>query len=217
MPVVYSEVDRLTTEFYSAANGEYDFVVHTGVGFQFTLEGVAHREGYRGQDANGMFIAERDGHPVFGKLTPELLEIDVNFEDVMRRWRSKAPVSSSIVLLCLSLERHLRAYEVFFVRCCTVLLHVWFDVCHDHQSLPDLAQLGTDLYPSKDAGRYLCEYIYYSSLATLHLRKNRRTSAVFMHVPPPNDPLSIELGKKVLIALIYSLVECKIPKQVRGG
>jgi len=66
--------------------------------------------------------------------------------------------------------------------------------------LPDV-----DIRPSDDAGRYLCDFIYYSSLAQLWKRGEERRVA-FLHVPVDSDEEAISRGKEVTIELIRALV-----------
>ena len=65
-----------------------------------------------------------------------------------------------------------------------------------------------DVRPSGDAGRYLCDFIYYSSLAELWKRDEERR-VVFLHVPVESDELSIARGREVLIELIRALVQSR--------
>ncbi|KAL1966914.1 hypothetical protein VTN77DRAFT_3658 [Rasamsonia byssochlamydoides] len=67
----------------------------------------------------------------------------------------------------------------------------------------------TDIRISEDAGRYLCEFIFYSSLARA-LQEGRDRAAVFFHVPSSTDEESLETGRQVAIALIKAMVTCWI-------
>ncbi|CRG90719.1 hypothetical protein PISL3812_07764 [Talaromyces islandicus] len=60
---------------------------------------------------------------------------------------------------------------------------------------------GTDVRISDDAGRYMCEFIFYSSLA-LAYEESRPLSVMFMHVPSATDDASLELGAEAAVALI---------------
>lgn len=49
--------------------------------------------------------------------------------------------------------------------------------------------------PSTDAGHYLCDFIYYCSLASsVHCRDQHGESSrsLFLHCPPVNSPMSTE-------------------------
>jgi len=62
----------------------------------------------------------------------------------------------------------------------------------------DLKRSGVEqIYTSMDAGHYLCDFIYYCSLAevkrsTKPYEKRRNTQVLFLHCPPVNQPLSTE-------------------------
>ncbi|XP_030631079.1 pyroglutamyl-peptidase 1 [Chanos chanos] len=61
--------------------------------------------------------------------------------------------------------------------------------------------LGVTVSVSKDAGRYLCDYTYYSSL---HLSQGR---AAFVHVPPLGRPYSAQDLARALRAIILEMLE----------
>ena len=71
------------------------------------------------------------------------------------------------------------------------------------------------LKSSEDAGHFLCDYIYFNSLANCH-RADERKRVLFMHVPAvrpePSDLYSesIDLGREVAIQLLRSLVESEL-------
>ncbi|KAF8647137.1 hypothetical protein AX16_006968 [Volvariella volvacea WC 439] len=62
----------------------------------------------------------------------------------------------------------------------------------------DLKRSGVDqIYTSMDAGHYLCDYIYYCSLAEAKrsskpYEKRRNTQVLFMHCPPAGQPIHTE-------------------------
>ncbi|RDL29920.1 Pyroglutamyl peptidase type [Venustampulla echinocandica] len=68
-------------------------------------------------------------------------------------------------------------------------------------SLPNL-----DLRISENAGRYLCDFIYYSSLAYL-TRKEEDKRVVFLHVPVASDEVAVKTGIEVTIELIRAVVQ----------
>ncbi|KKA29530.1 hypothetical protein TD95_003553 [Thielaviopsis punctulata] len=72
----------------------------------------------------------------------------------------------------------------------------------------------TKLRLSDDPGRYLCDYIFYSSLALLTDRKEEKR-VVFLHVPDNFNVKAIEYGNRVCLALIKSLIESKIAKTTK--
>lgn len=75
-----------------------------------------------------------------------------------------------------------------------------------------------DVRLSTDAGNYLCEFIYYTSLAYA-CRKRAMRSALFLHVPGGTDEASITRGVEVTVALMKTVVECwerKVPGREEG-
>ncbi|XP_064474454.1 pyroglutamyl-peptidase 1-like isoform X2 [Ornithodoros turicata] len=63
---------------------------------------------------------------------------------------------------------------------------------------------------SQDAGRFLCEFIYFTSLKI-------NQSTVFVHVPPLDEPFSIQQLARALGAIIRALLEqlgCKLMSAV---
>ena len=73
---------------------------------------------------------------------------------------------------------------------------------------------GADLRISKDAGRYACEFILYTSLA-LAFQEGRDRNVTFFHVPPSCNDEDIEYGKNVAIAFIKALVTSWFDKKAR--
>lgn len=67
---------------------------------------------------------------------------------------------------------------------------------------------GIAVKASDNAGFYLCDFIYYSSLA--HFWKNNgeegERKVVFLHVPPESDDEVLEKGREVTLALIRAMV-----------
>ncbi len=77
------------------------------------------------------------------------------------------------------------------------------------------ALLDIDVRPSEDAGHYLCDFIYYSSLAQLWKENPQgERQVVFLHVPVQSDEASIEKGRTVLIELIRSMVRSRDMKRL---
>lgn len=71
---------------------------------------------------------------------------------------------------------------------------------------------GLDLRISEDAGRYLCDFIYYSSLSHL-LKAGEQRKVVFLHVPADSSESAIATGRELAIQLIRSLVESEINRK----
>ncbi|KAB5580869.1 putative pyroglutamyl peptidase type I [Coniochaeta sp. 2T2.1] len=68
---------------------------------------------------------------------------------------------------------------------------------------------GLDLRISEDAGRYLCDFIYMSSLTHLYKAGEER-KVLFLHVPSDSSERAINTGRELAIQLIRSLVESEL-------
>jgi pyroglutamyl-peptidase len=69
-----------------------------------------------------------------------------------------------------------------------------------------------DLRISEDAGRYLCDFIYFSSLA--HLSKAKESQrVVFLHVPSDYSEQAITSGRELVLQLIKSIVESELARK----
>lgn len=73
---------------------------------------------------------------------------------------------------------------------------------------------GADCRPSKDAGHYLCDFIYFNSLAWYGRRSRKIVDGMasdrpvlFLHVPAESDEASLARGKVVATALIQAMAE----------
>ncbi|KAH7170671.1 hypothetical protein EDB81DRAFT_776350 [Dactylonectria macrodidyma] len=69
-----------------------------------------------------------------------------------------------------------------------------------------------DLRVSEDAGRYLCDFIYFSSLAQLW-KQERERKVVFFHVPADASESSVARGRDLAVNLIRSIVESELSKK----
>lgn len=82
-------------------------------------------------------------------------------------------------------------------------------------SLPeDSPAAGADCRPSENAGHYLCDYVYFNSLAWFGRRNgnlggcnSRDRPVLFFHVPADSAPEALEKGREVAIALIGAMVD----------
>jgi pyrrolidone-carboxylate peptidase len=66
-----------------------------------------------------------------------------------------------------------------------------------------------DLRISEDAGHYLCDFIYFSSLAHLH-KSGREGKVLFLHVPADASDHSVALGRELLLQLVRAAVETEV-------
>ena len=71
---------------------------------------------------------------------------------------------------------------------------------------------------STDAGHFLCDFIYFSSLAYLY-KRNEQRRVVFLHVPSDGSEEALERGREVVVKLIRSLVESELEREKKdfGG
>ncbi|KAG4431005.1 hypothetical protein IFR05_013513 [Cadophora sp. M221] len=65
---------------------------------------------------------------------------------------------------------------------------------------------GKDVRVSEDAGRYLCDFIYFSSMAYL-TKKEEDRRVLFLHVPVNADAVAVENGIEITIELIRAMVQ----------
>jgi hypothetical protein len=197
-----------------------DIIIHMGMASQrhyYSLETRARSYGYTVTDVDGE-IGFRDGEAIWKKA---------GLPDVLQPGPASSPSSSSIAGGTTELEElSTTAIDSETADVTTAmsqvtlsesdpaisvatskssinprpldlkLLHTW------HSHLPYVV----DLRLSHDAGRYLCEFIYYTSLAHAYQAKRDR-GVVFFHVPGWTDERGLARGKDVTVALIKALVE----------
>ncbi|KAL9013895.1 MAG: hypothetical protein Q9173_001442 [Seirophora scorigena] len=78
--------------------------------------------------------------------------------------------------------------------------------------------MGVDVRPSNDAGRYLCDFTYYTSLVEYWRRDpGGKAPAMFLHVPGRIEDLDIETGRKVALGLIGAMVGSARRKEEEGA
>lgn len=63
-----------------------------------------------------------------------------------------------------------------------------------------------DVRISEDAGRYLCDFIYFSSLAHLYKKEEERR-VLFLHVPVECDDFAVRKGVDITVELIRALIQ----------
>lgn len=145
----------------------------------YSVETQAHRDNYRIPDVDGR-SGYQDGEKIWrGKGFPPIL-----MPGPAEGSEDKSAVQTSgLKMVPYPANEH--------------FLQVW----------KSLLPAETDLRTSNDAGHYACDFIFYTSLAQA-LEEGRDRSIVFYHVPVTTDPASIELGTKVAVALIKSMVKC---------
>ena len=72
-----------------------------------------------------------------------------------------------------------------------------------------------DLRISEDAGHYLCDFIYFSSLAHLYKAGEKRR-VLFLHVPSDVSDHSIATGRELVLQLVRAVVESEVVRREKG-
>ncbi|KAL4895393.1 hypothetical protein BDV59DRAFT_200045 [Aspergillus ambiguus] len=186
IPVAYSTVKSalpgIIEDYVNAHGGRRpNIVIHMGIAATrsyYSVESQAHRDSYHMSDIKGCAGYE-DGERIWR---------DLGLPPVLRPGRASptttaAPTSPSKQLL----NPHPPDDG---------LLQTW----------KAFVAPGTDVRISHDAGRYLCEFIYYTSMA-LAFREGFDRNVVFFHVPSACNDADVQKGRDAAIALIKALIE----------
>lgn len=186
---IRAELPVILDNYARAHNGSRpDLIMHIGIASTrkyYSVELQAHRDNYR--------IPDVDGNP--------------GYNDGERIWREQglppvlfpgpAETPEETLSLPLRINQPLSNVKVSPYPANNHFLQTW----------KSYSRKDTDIRISADAGRYACEFIFYSSLARAY-QEGRDRSVAFFHVPIETDDASIELGNKVAVALIKSMVKC---------
>jgi len=73
-----------------------------------------------------------------------------------------------------------------------------------------------DVRMSNDAGRYLCEFIFYASMVEFW-RRGRGAPCLFLHVPGGCEEEDVERGIEVAVGLIGGAVGSECGKRKEKG
>ncbi|KAL5043347.1 hypothetical protein BDW71DRAFT_188173 [Aspergillus fruticulosus] len=180
---VRTTIPSIMDEYVKTHGRHPDIVIHMGIAATrnyYSIESKAHRDAYNMPDNFGRAGYE-DGEKLWkGKTLPHVLTAG-------RCEPAKEPVVK-LDLTCsrTNLNPHPPDNE---------FLKTW----------QAFAPAGADIRISEDAGRYLCEFIFYTSLS-LALQEGRDRNVAFFHVPSSYRDADVETGKEVAIALIKALV-----------
>lgn len=185
----YKVVRDLVPSLWDTYQGhKIDIAIHIGMASPrpfYQIERRAHRRGYTSLDVDNELLEDgANGKPhnedwIWYDLPDEILS-DLDIDDVHKRWQGHSSVKTP---------------AAFFI-----------------YIPPDFANSGfpkqkdMDLRISEDPGRYLCDFIYYSSLAHLY-KANRPRKVVFLHVPSDASDGYVSQGRELAVNLIRSLVE----------
>lgn len=185
---VRATVPAILEEYASSHGGRRpDIIIHMGIAStrrHYSVETQAHRDSYTISDVKGR-LGWGDGERLWTQLgLPPVLAPGPASEGTVpdNADSQTGPVSAKRPQVCPRVpDDH--------------LISAWKSFCPSD----------TDVRLSRDAGRYLCEFIFYTSLA-LALQKGQDRNVVFFHVPASCEDEDIEKGKDVTIALIKALI-----------
>ncbi|KAI0140835.1 putative pyroglutamyl peptidase type I [Pestalotiopsis sp. NC0098] len=75
---------------------------------------------------------------------------------------------------------------------------------------------GPELRISEDPGHYLCDFIYFTSLAHLY-KQHRPRNVLFLHVPASGAPESVRTGTELATQLLRAMVESEVEKRSKAS
>lgn len=106
------------------------------------------------------------------------------------------------------------------------VLHLWQENATQYgtEDGEAIVEAAPDCRPSNDAGRYLCEYIYFNSLAYFGRRSKCFTGedpqmsrpVLFLHVPAESDERTLAKGKTAAIALLRAMADSFVVQATNG-
>ncbi|EAA35404.1 peptidase C15, pyroglutamyl peptidase I-like protein [Neurospora crassa] len=235
----FSEQDAAaTTTTTTTANEEeptpkkYDFAIHIGMAGpqpRWAIERLAHRDGYALRDVDGEFLRDKENQlkddDWVWKGCPAELRTDLDLDVILEKWRGYAPPG--------------------LVVAGTPQNGGGGDEKEDEKEGGkeggkggkegeggkgggggakwygnDIkgGNKGEKLVISEDPGRYLCDFIYYSSLAELYKRKAER-KVVFLHVPCEvgKDGEYVRIGQELMLGLVRGVAEWLVDEKKRKG
>ncbi|EAW06560.1 putative pyroglutamyl peptidase type I [Aspergillus clavatus NRRL 1] len=196
IPVAYSTVQAtipsIIDEFSQAHGGRRpDIVIHMGIAgtrHYYSIESKAHRDSYLMSDVKG-----RSGYENGEKGWREL-----DLPSVLEAGRSANALAMTDVTV--------QSQD-------TSLSHAGQPSWNPHPPNDKFLNVwksfapGEDVRISEDAGRYLCEFIFYTSLAHAY-RQGQDRNVAFLHVPGAYNDQAVQTGREVTVALIKALITC---------
>ncbi|EJD02569.1 peptidase C15, pyroglutamyl peptidase I-like protein [Fomitiporia mediterranea MF3/22] len=181
----------------------YDLIIHVGAGRtgNLRIEKLGHKYGYDMPDVDSKFAPEvqvLNGGDAEERDEAKRAGGTEDAAEVFERARVAAEKKSS------SLRGFAEGYEPFDEELKT-------DVDVD-KLVEDLKHLGVDqIEASTNAGRYLCDFIYYCSLAEAQRTREAQSSSgkatkvLFVHCPPVDKPLNSEYVTEALKCITMSV------------
>ncbi|OJJ45419.1 hypothetical protein ASPZODRAFT_590114 [Penicilliopsis zonata CBS 506.65] len=199
IPVAYSTVrttvPAIIENFKEAHGGRRpDLIIHMGIASTrayYSVETQAHRDSYLIADINGQS----------------------GYDDGERLWREQGrpfrlkpgPAAAFSSLSLSSSQRPVAVPEATG----QPGAHAYMPDAHFLEQWKSFSPLEADIRISEDAGRFLCEFIFYTSLSQAWADGEDR-NIIFFHVPRSCQDQDIKLGREITIGLIKTLVTCWI-------
>ncbi|KAK3500628.1 hypothetical protein B0T13DRAFT_510718 [Neurospora crassa] len=204
---------------------KYDFAIHIGMAGpqpRWAIERLAHRDGYALRDVDGEFLRDKENQlkdDWVWKGCPPELRTDLDLDVILEKWRGYAPPG-----LVAGTAQNGGGDE---------------DEKEGGKGGKEGKReggkgggggakwygndikggnKGEKLVISEDPGRYLCDFIYYSSLAELYKRKAEK-KVVFLHVPCEvgKDGEYVRIGQELMLGLVRSVAEWLVDERKRKG
>ncbi|KAJ5489457.1 hypothetical protein N7539_004347 [Penicillium diatomitis] len=185
-------VPRILEEYAATHDGQRpDLILHIGIASPrpyYSVESLAHRDDYVITDVDDQKGYE-EGEKRWRELgLPPILAPGLATEEDIKGVRRS-----------VSEESEQPFHRVVPYPPDDHFLHVW----------KSNAPRFLDLRISRDPGHYLCDFIFYTSLAAAKLQGADR-NVLFLHVPGGAADHDIERGRNVALALIKTMVTCWI-------
>ncbi|KZP16384.1 peptidase C15, pyroglutamyl peptidase I-like protein [Athelia psychrophila] len=175
----------------------YDLIIHVGAGDPgaVTLERCAHKTGYRLPDANGKFAPIVETSPAPG---PNPVDISAAERREIQRLRSDDGTAASAAVV--------RGFGPGFEEFDDVL-----ETSLDIDGLVTSLEKTFSIKTSDDAGHYICELIYYASLAEAQRTQQtawegKTTKVLFMHCPPTEKLAVVEEVSRTIKAVVIGIL-----------
>ncbi|OJA20495.1 hypothetical protein AZE42_01989 [Rhizopogon vesiculosus] len=189
-PIIPPAVDHDLPDIIPPPDG-FDLIFHVGVTGRgpLRMERVGHKFGYNMKDATGCLAPivrvtrEENSNPNHGQSEPSMIERMERAR--LSGYDIEAPVDGTEP----PKRGFGKGYETFSEE-----IYTDIDV---EKLVHHLKKSGIDqIYSSLDAGHYLCDFIYYCSLAESKRATGKAdkstTKVIFLHCPPVDQPLSTE-------------------------
>lgn len=194
-----------------------DFTLHIGMAASrnfYSIEDKAHITGYRAPDVDGDLCSYAwDGR----KKRHEHLVSPPEAKDVTNEFGDKT--DSAVIDADASTKEYWFGVDEQVAEdwtCLPEVLKPSVDVMRVLRYWDKALEKNEDVRISEDAGRYLCEFIYWCSLAHREIQRNngegveKRGKVLFLHVPGEADGVAINKGVDVVVGLCKAIAEvCK--------